>query len=155
MTDTSTAMALARTFFSLAVVLALIWGASRAVRRRGRALPGDPTALEVVARRGVGRRSHLLVVEVSGRRLLVGASDASLSLLADLTTAADRDPGPTDDIDTVIPNHAEPPSSRLDPVDLTTVVELPLESLDLSSHVHAPTDGSLLGSLRALTVRRP
>ena len=73
-----------RVGFSLASVLAMIWGVARYAKRRGKlAVRGNDTNVDLVARRQLGRRGSLVVVEAAGRTLLVGVTDANVSLVAD------------------------------------------------------------------------
>lgn len=141
MTDSSTLMLLLRMGFSLLLILAMIGGVARVVKRRGRVGggAGDPTTIDVVARRSVGRRSNLLVVRISGRELLVGTSDTTVQLVADLSAP-------------LVPSG----SVAADPVvaDVTTptdVFVLPDISELASNSEGAPR---LLGAIRDLTVRR-
>ncbi len=86
MTSASTFLLFLRVGFSLAVVLGLIWAAARFAKRNGRlASRGSDAHLDVVAKRQVGRRGNLLVVEAAGRTLLVGVTDSAISLVADLS----------------------------------------------------------------------
>jgi len=85
MNSSSTLVLMLRMGVSLAIILGLIWAASRFVRRRGSILGKSSTDVEVVAKRSTGRRSSLLVVKVAGRTLLVGATDTQVSLVADVT----------------------------------------------------------------------
>lgn len=144
MSDTSTTMLFLRMGFSLAVILGLIWLAARLLRRSSKKAVTSSAALEVVARRSMGRRSSLLVIDVSGRRLLVGATDTQISLVADLTgeVVAGVDLGrpdlaPLDDRDVEVLNLTTPPVGRA------------------ISTTASPTGvGTLINSIRDLTVRR-
>ena len=83
----STFALLGRLILSLTVVLVLMALAARFVRKYriglgGRARPGAP--VEVLARAGLGRRSSVSVIRTGRRTLVVGVTDASVSLLADL-----------------------------------------------------------------------
>lgn len=182
MSSASTAMLMARMGLSLAIVLGLIWGASRVLRRRGRTLGRSATDVEVVARRSTGRRSNLLVVRIGGRTLLVGATDNQVSLVADVTepvgtgeTAPDelKVPNPvavtavpnTVVPNTVVPNTVVPAARPVDQIVVTTDPETgavtagPSPSVDLRQPSR-PTEAlgarsaQLLDSIRDLTVRR-
>lgn len=86
MSGASTFLLFLRVGFSLAVVLGMIWGVARFAKRRGRPpTRGSDAHLDVVARRQMGRRGSLVVVETAGHTLLVGVTDTSISLLADLS----------------------------------------------------------------------
>jgi len=81
---------LGRTLFGLAVVIALVfglaWAAKRvgAVRRLGGAGAGAGP-IQVVAQHALGARERLLLVEVDGKRLLLGVVPGSITRLdADL-----------------------------------------------------------------------
>ena len=89
MSSTATVLLFLRVGFSLAIVLAMIWGVARFAKRRGK-LPtrSSDAHLDVVARRQLGRRGSLLVVETANRTLLVGVTDSSIALVADLSDGA-------------------------------------------------------------------
>lgn len=87
MEDVSTVALFGRLILSLTVVLVLMALAARFVRKYrigigGRTRPGAP--VEVLARAGLGRRSSVSVIRTGRRTLVVGVTDASVSLLADL-----------------------------------------------------------------------
>jgi len=165
-------MLMARMGLSLAIVLGLIWGASRVLRRRGRTLGRSATDVEVVARRSTGRRSNLLVVRIGGRTLLVGATDNQVSLVADVTepvgtgeTAPDELKVPNPVAVTAVPNTVVPAARPVDQIVVTTDPETgavtagPSPSVDLRQPSR-PTEAlgarsaQLLDSIRDLTVRR-
>jgi flagellar protein FliO/FliZ len=86
MEDVSTFALLGRLILSLTVVLVLMALVARFVRKyrvgMGGRRPGAP--VEVLARAGLGRRSSVSVIRTGKRTLVVGVTDASVSLLADL-----------------------------------------------------------------------
>lgn len=73
----------------LALVLALAYGASLALRRlgpRGRGRPGAPVdCLAVLGSLTLGQGRVIYVVGVGAKRLLIGATGQQLSLLGDVT----------------------------------------------------------------------
>lgn len=76
----------ARLAVSLAVVFGLMVLAGRLVRRRGLApgSAGRPSSrIEVLARQGLGRSSSVQLVRVGGRTLVLGVTDAAVSVLAE------------------------------------------------------------------------
>ncbi|MEU2348240.1 flagellar biosynthetic protein FliO [Modestobacter sp. NPDC049651] len=96
-----------RLVLSLAFVGAVLWFAARVAKKRG--LGGASEVIEVVARQRMGRTSTVSVLRVAGRVLVVGATDAQISILAELEDdelraalaeraqpAADADPGTAD-----------------------------------------------------------
>lgn len=69
-----------RVVLSLAAVLGLLWYAQRRLNRpRGQSRAGDP--LTVVARRGLGQKSSLVIVDTDGKRLLLGVTERSINVL--------------------------------------------------------------------------
>lgn len=85
-------MGLLQYAWRMALVFALVFGAAYALRRWGaagvgRAARGRVRIVETVP---VGPQRFLLLVEVDGRRLLIGATAQSFTLLAEL------EPTPTD-----------------------------------------------------------
>ena len=77
---------LARLFVSLAVVFGLMWVAARILRKRGLgSTKGGPASsrIEVLARQGLGRTSSVQLVRVGGRTLVLGVTEASVSVLGE------------------------------------------------------------------------
>lgn len=70
-----------RIVFSLLVVLALMWGTAKLLRRplAGR----SQGAVSILARQQLTRGSSVAVVRVADRALILGVTDAGVSLLAD------------------------------------------------------------------------
>ncbi|TQS39562.1 flagellar biosynthetic protein FliO [Cryptosporangium phraense] len=75
-----------RAIFSLLVVLFLMWGLARLVRRPlgGRAAG----ALTVLARQQLGRTSSVAVVKVDDRALVLGVTDGQITYLTEARLAA-------------------------------------------------------------------
>ena len=71
-----------RLLLSLAFVGGLLLLASRLAKKRG--LGGGADVIEVVARQRMGRASSVTVLRVAGRVLVVGATDAQVTLLAEV-----------------------------------------------------------------------
>ncbi|MFN3865171.1 MAG: flagellar biosynthetic protein FliO [Demequina sp.] len=83
-----------RVSLSLAAVLALLWWLSRRVQAgMGDRRRHQPMA--VISRQQLSRRAGLALVEVGGRRLVVGYSEQGVSLVHDAGEAPD-DPIPAD-----------------------------------------------------------
>jgi flagellar protein FliO/FliZ len=79
-----------RVVLALAVVLGLLWWLAR---RAGGGKPrAKVTTVSVVGRQSLGRRSGVAVVEVEGRRLLLGVTDQAISLLTELAVAPVAEP---------------------------------------------------------------
>lgn len=77
---------LARLAVSLAVVFGLMMVAGRVLRRRGLGSAKGATAtsrIEVLARQGLGRSSSVQLVRVGGRTLVLGVTDAAVSVLGE------------------------------------------------------------------------
>jgi flagellar protein FliO/FliZ len=76
--------------FGLVVVFGALWLLARLARRRGLSGLGAPRhgRIDVLARRGLSRQSAIAVVRVGTRTLLIGTTNHSVTLLADL----DSDP---------------------------------------------------------------
>lgn len=66
---------------SLAVVLALMWLAARALR--GPLTGRGSAVLEVVARQQLGRGAAVAVLRVADRALVVGVTDSKITLIAE------------------------------------------------------------------------
>lgn len=80
-----------RVALSLAVVLAVLWFVARQLNGRTAATRRVP--ITVVGRQNLSRRAGMAVVEVGGRTLVLGVSDAGVQLLTEL----DDDPAAADD----------------------------------------------------------
>lgn len=130
MSGTSALGALLRVGLSLAVIAAMVWLAGRIALRRGAVRPSG-AGMTVVARRSLGRRASLVVVEAGGRQLLVGVTEQQVSLVAEL----DR------------PERLPEPSME------PTIEVAEGEPIDLRPH-RGPGTGGIVASLRELTVRR-
>lgn len=88
--DTSALVLGLRVVLALAVVLGLLWWlARRTGSSRARA---KVTTVSVVGRQSLGRRNGVAVVEVEGRRLLLGVTDQAVSLLTELATPPAEEP---------------------------------------------------------------
>ena len=70
-----------RIFFSLAVVLLLMWGLARVARRPLAGRGGG--ALSVLARQPLTRGASVAVVRVGERAFVLGVTDQNVSLLAE------------------------------------------------------------------------
>ncbi len=156
MSGGSTALLFGRMGVSLAIILGMIWLAAKVVRRKGVVRTGDTTSLEVVGRRSVGRRSNLLVVKAGERTLLVGCTDAQVSLVADLTPGA----AGVAAVDASSREAAEVPSEVEQVVDLARPALTPTFALPrlprpgLGREAMAGERVNVLDSIRDLTVRR-
>ena len=81
-----------RVVFSLAVVLAMMWALSRALRGR---VPARGVPVDIVSRTVLGKRSSVAILRVGGRGLVVGVTDQTVTLLTEVelpaeTTAPER-----------------------------------------------------------------
>jgi flagellar protein FliO/FliZ len=85
--DSSSVVLGLRVVLSLAVVLGLVWW----LARRGGGARVKATTVQVVGRQSLGRRAGVAVVEVEGRRLLLGVTDQGVSMLTELATRATSD----------------------------------------------------------------
>lgn len=70
-----------RVIFSLGVVLAVLWFVQRRYARatglRGKA--ADP--ISVVSRRGIGQKAAIVVVDMGGKRFMLGVTDQAVNVL--------------------------------------------------------------------------
>jgi flagellar protein FliO/FliZ len=81
-----------RVLCSLTVVFAILWALMRLARRPLGGRSGG--AVTVVARQQLSRGSSVAVVKVADRALVLGVSDAGVSLLADADAALFPEPQP-------------------------------------------------------------
>ena len=86
MQDVSVFSLFARLLVAMAVVLGLMFLAARALKNRGIAGPrrGRPIPIELLARQGVGRTASVALVRTSGKVLVLGVTEANVSLLAEV-----------------------------------------------------------------------
>lgn len=80
---------LLRVGVAMAVVVAVMWVAARLLARRvgPTARGGQPPQVELLARRGLSKSSSVAVVRVGTRTLVLGVTDAQVSLLAETEPA--------------------------------------------------------------------
>ena len=64
---------------ALAVVVGLIWGLARAKKRIN---PTNSATIQVLSKVPVSRKGSLLLVEVGGKKLMIGATENNISLLS-------------------------------------------------------------------------
>jgi flagellar protein FliO/FliZ len=88
--DVSLVEVMARLVAAFALIIGMLGGAVYVFRRRGvlRALPGAAAPqrrMRVVERQTLSRSSSVALVRVGSRSYLIGATDASVALLADLS----------------------------------------------------------------------
>lgn len=79
-----------RVIFSLLVVLGLMWFLARLARRpfKGR----DTEAFSVIDRRQLSRSASVAVVRIAGKALVLGITEAQVTLLGEVDLAALRSP---------------------------------------------------------------
>lgn len=82
----------ARMALSLAVVLLLLWGATRLLQRGTRR--GSGQVIEVLARTPLSRNASVAVVRVADRALILGCTDQRVQLLGETDPAEVRPPRP-------------------------------------------------------------
>jgi flagellar biosynthetic protein FliO len=84
--DVSVVSLLFRVVVSLGVVIGLLWLAAR-VLGQGKLTSGlrsRTTPIEVLARHSVGRRASVTLVRTAGRGLVLGVTDSTVTVLADM-----------------------------------------------------------------------
>jgi flagellar protein FliO/FliZ len=92
-TDVSTAELFVRLVVSLGVVLGLM-AVAAAVLRKGRgfksAILRRPATVDVVSRQRLSRRASIALIRVSGRELVVGVTDNTITLLSETEVEAEE-----------------------------------------------------------------
>jgi flagellar biogenesis protein FliO len=84
MASASTFMLFVRLGVAMAVVMGLMFVASGVLKRRGFAGPQrGGVAIDLVARRGLGRSAQVAVVRTGGRELVLGVTDQRITLLCE------------------------------------------------------------------------
>ncbi len=84
----------------LAAVLGAIYLLFRLIRRSSRASVGNADRIALLGSRSLGGSRHLHLVQVGGGVYLIGATDQTLNLIAQITDQ--------DSIQALTPNHAQP-----------------------------------------------
>lgn len=79
-----------RVVLSLAVVLGLLWVLQRRLARGGR-LRGNTNLISVLGRQSLGQKASVVVVEIDGRRLVLGVTEAAVTVLHGGGGADDRE----------------------------------------------------------------
>jgi flagellar protein FliO/FliZ len=91
-TDVSTAELFLRLIVSLGVVLGLM-AVAAAVLRKGRGFKATilrrPATVDVVSRQRLSRRASIALIRVSGRELVVGVTDNTITLLSETEVEAE------------------------------------------------------------------
>jgi flagellar protein FliO/FliZ len=98
----STVLMFGRTFLALAIVLGVVWGLSRLMRRaqggggrRRRSSGAVGTSVNVLARRSLSRTSAIALVRVGDHNLVVGTTPQNITLICEIPTSElDLDEGP-------------------------------------------------------------
>jgi len=70
-----------RVVVSLAIVLGLMWALSRLTKGR---TPSRGVPLEIISRAAVGKKASVVVVKIGERGLVVGVTEHSMALLAEI-----------------------------------------------------------------------
>jgi flagellar protein FliO/FliZ len=86
-----------RALVSLAIVLGLLIGCVWLLRRGSIRLGGSGrprTVIAIETATSLGDRRSLVIVNVEGRRLLIGVASGSVSLVSELTMSSNEDRGP-------------------------------------------------------------
>jgi flagellar protein FliO/FliZ len=86
-----------RVVLSLAVVLGLLWVLQRRLSRGSGARSAD--VVTVVGRQGLGQKASVVVVDVDGRRFVLGVTEQSINVLHTQDTEPAAEPGATTDTD--------------------------------------------------------
>jgi flagellar protein FliO/FliZ len=82
--DTSSLLLGLRVLLSLAAVFGLLWYAGRRLSGTGTVRRSRSAAVSVVGRQSLGGKTGVALVEVGGRRLLLGVSEHGVNLLTEV-----------------------------------------------------------------------
>ncbi|MCY0903394.1 flagellar biosynthetic protein FliO [Arthrobacter sp. H14-L1] len=78
-----------RVVLSLGAVIAVLWLVQRRVSR-GAGVRGTADPLKVVARKGLGQKASVVVIETGGQRFLLGVTEHSVNVLQELAVPAEE-----------------------------------------------------------------
>jgi flagellar protein FliO/FliZ len=149
-----------RLVLSLALVLGLIWGLARIKKRVS---PTNAGTIQVLSKIPVSRKGSLLVVEVGGKKLVIGATDSSISLISEIDIAPEtleiKEERRPVELDSYMIGMLDSPESMgfdLDPAEVDALASLKKTQSDskLAGSVLSPdTWRQLAETLREKTVR--
>jgi flagellar protein FliO/FliZ len=149
-----------RLVLSLALVLGLIWGLARIKKRVS---PTNAGTIQVLSKIPVSRKGSLLVVEVGGKKLMIGATDNNISLISEIDIAPDtheiKEERRPVELDSYMIGMLDSPESMdfdLDPAEIEALSSLKKSRSDskLAGSVLSPdTWRQLAETLREKTVR--
>ena len=145
---------------SFALVLGLIWGLARIKKRVS---PTNAGTIQVLSKIPVSRKGSLLIVEVGGKKLMIGATDTSISLISEIEIAPetvelkeDRRPVELDPYMFGMLDSPESMGFELDPAEMDALASLKKSQPEskLAGSVLSPgTWRQLAEALREKTVR--
>ena len=149
-----------RLVLSLALVLGLIWGLARLKKRVS---PTNAGTIQVLSKIPVSRKGSLLLVEVGGKKLMIGATDNNISLISEIDIAPDtheiKEERRPVELDSYMIGMLDSPESMdfdLDPAEIEALASLKKSRSDskLAGSVLSPdTWRQLAETLREKTVR--
>jgi flagellar protein FliO/FliZ len=140
--DTSALVLGLRVLLSLACVLGLIWFAHRRLAGTAAVRRQRAATMTVVGRQTLGGKNGLALVDVAGRRLLLGVGEQGVTLLTELEVPAEE-----------LAERRRAERVEIDPAELAALVDGP----EAGPHAGTdqPADGGLLPSPRTPSVRIP
>ncbi|MBX9245166.1 flagellar biosynthetic protein FliO [Actinotalea ferrariae] len=130
--DSSTLVLGLRVLLALACVLGVLWFLGRRAAGTGTVKRSRQAALSVVAKQSLGGRTGVALVEIGGRRLLLGVSEHGVNLLTEVEPAPAEEEGVRERI-------------ALDPAELEAVVAdtvVPDDLRDVTPDVAQPVTQS-------------
>lgn len=135
-----------RMVLALACVLGLLWFIGRRTGARGPAARRAP-AVTLIGRQSLGGRSAVALVEVAGRRLVLGVGEQGVTLLAEVEmptpTDADRVALDTAELERLLDPIAGPLDPR-DDIPVTTLQSSPAARKPAVPTPRNPLEGSIL-----------
>lgn len=126
-----------RVLVSLACVLGLIWFAHRRLARTAAVRRQRAATMSVVGRQTLGGKNGLALVDVAGRRLLLGVGEQGVTLLTELEVPAEE-----------LAERRRAERVEIDPAELAALVDgqdpvpatLPSPRTPVAAGAHAPHD---------------
>jgi flagellar protein FliO/FliZ len=141
---------LARVVLSLAVVLALLWFAARALRKNQQR-SSHGVEVDVLVRQPLAQRSSLAVVQVGDRALVLGVTESRVELLAETSLKALASPAPAFDVQV---SSVDGQAVEL-PTGVVTAQRVPRPQGGLAGSALSPaTWAKAIDAVREMTVRR-
>ncbi|WP_199422579.1 flagellar biosynthetic protein FliO [Actinotalea solisilvae] len=149
--DSSTLVLGLRVLLALACVLGVLWFLGRRAAGTGTVRRSRQAALSVVAKQSLGGRTGVALVEIGGRRLLLGVSEHGVNLLTEVEPPAPEPEAVRDrvaldpaELEAVVADAVVPDDLRDVRADDVTPLSTPAARMPAVPTPRNPLEGSIL-----------